>query len=207
VLFGSLLLTLAAVPVLAALGAARELVEVFLALNMVAVLLGALGERGWRPLAVLGSLFFASRAVHLALGGDFVLSASEVFWTTGCLLACVPALRFVLRGRTVDSERIFAALGVYLLAGIVFGVAYHVLDGIEPGSLRTAFAEGDGAAAISLGTCIYFSFVTLATLGYGDVVPASELTRTLATLEAVGAQLYLAVLIARLVGLYARTPD
>ena len=49
--------------------------------------------------------------------------------------------------------------------------------------------------------------MTLATLGYGDVVPASELTRTLATLEAVGAQLYLAVLIARLVGLYARTAE
>jgi hypothetical protein len=203
-LFASLLLTLAAVPLLAVLGADRDLVEVFLALNMVAVLLGALGERGWRSLAVLGALFFASRGLHLLLGGNFVLSASELFWSTAGLVACVPMVRFVLRGRAVDSERIFAALGVYLLAGVVFGVVYHVLDGIEPGSLRTSFAEGDGAAGASLGTCIYFSFVTLATLGYGDVVPASELTRTLATLEAVGAQLYLAVLIARLVGLYAR---
>jgi hypothetical protein len=172
--------------------------------NLLAALLGTMGDRGWRPLAVLGVLFFASRAVHLVFGGDFVLSASEVFWTTACLLACVHALRVVLRGRVVDSERIFAALGVYLFAGIVFGVAYHALDGIQPGSLRTAFAEEAEPTAASLGTCIYFSFVTLATLGYGDVVPASELTRTLATLEAVGAQLYVAVLIARLVGLYAR---
>jgi hypothetical protein len=172
--------------------------------NLLAALLGTMGERGWRPLAVFGVLFFASRAVHLVLGGDFVLPASEVFWTTACLLACVHALRVVLGGRAVDSERIFAALGVYLFAGIVFGVAYHVLDVIQPGSLRTTFAEGAEPTAASLGTCIYFSFVTLATLGYGDVVPASELARTLAILEAVGAQLYVAVLIARLVGLYAR---
>jgi len=203
-LFGSLLLTLAVVPLLTAVDADLDLVEAFLALNMLAALLGTMGERGWRPLAVLGVLFFALRGIHLVLGGDFVLSASEAFWTTACLLACVPTLRFVLGGRVVDSERIFAALGVYLLAGVVFGVAYHVLDGIQPGSLRMAFAEGAEPAAASLGTCIYFSFVTLATLGYGDVVPASEFTRTLATLEAVGAQLYVAVLIARLVGLYAR---
>jgi len=105
------------------------------------------------------------------------------------------------------ADRVFQINRDKPLAGIVFGVAYHVLDGIQPGSLRTASAEGAEPAAASLGTCIYFSFVTLATLGYGDVVPASELTRMLATLEAVGAQLYLAVLIARLVGLYARTPE
>ncbi len=194
-------------PVLRTIRTDLDLVEAFLALNVLAALLGTVGERGWRPLATLGVLFFASRGIHLVLGGDLVLSASEFFWTTACLLACVATIRFVLRGRVVDSERIFAALGVYLLAGIVFGVAYHGLDEIQPGSLRTAFAEEGVPAAASLGTCFYFSFVTLATLGYGDVVPASELTRTLATLEAVGAQLYLAVLIARLVGLYARTSE
>jgi hypothetical protein len=184
-----------------------DLVETFLVLNLLAALLGSVGEKGWLPLAILGLLFFAARGIHLVFGGDVILSTSEAFWATACLVACVTNLRFVLGGRTVDSERIFAALGVYLLAGIVFGVAYHVLDGIQPGSLRMASAEGAGPAAESLGTCIYFSFVTLATLGYGDVVPTSELTRTLATLEAVGAQLYVAVLIARLVGLYARTQE
>lgn len=204
ILFGSLLLTLVAVPLRATLGGGLDLVDVLLALNLLAALLGTSGERGWRPLAVLAVLFFASRAIHLALGSESVLSASEAFWTGACLLACISTLGFVLRGRTVDSERIFAALGVYLLAGIVFGVTYRLLDGLEPGSLRTSGADGAEPAAASLGTCIYFSFVTLATLGYGDVVPASELARTLAILEAVGAQLYVAVLVARLVGLYVR---
>jgi hypothetical protein len=207
ILFGSLLLTLAATPLLLEIRAHLDLVEVFLALNLLAALLGTVGETGWRPLAVLGVLFFASRGINLLLGGAFVLSASEIFWTTTCLLACAANLRFVLRGRVVDSEHIFAALGTYLLAGIVFGVAYHVLDEIRPGSLRMVVAEEGVPATASLGTCLYFSFVTLATLGYGDVVPATELTRTLATLEAVGAQLYLAVLIARLVGLYARNAE
>jgi hypothetical protein len=207
VLFGSLVLTIAVAPLVRAIRSDLDLLEAFLALNVLAALLGSMGEKGWHPLALLGVLFFAARGIHLVLGGDLVLSASEFFWTTACLLACVSTLRFVLRGRVVDSEHIFAALAVYLLAGIVFGVVYHGLDEIQPGSLRTALTEGAEPAAASLGACVYFSFVTLATLGYGDVVPASELARTLAILEAVGAQLYVAVLIARLVGLYARASE
>jgi len=61
--------------------------------------------------------------------------------------------------------------------------------------------------AFSLARGIYFSFVTLATLGYGDLVPNSDLTRGLAVLEAVAGQLYVAVIVARLVGAYAQRPE
>jgi voltage-gated potassium channel Kch len=64
---------------------------------------------------------------------------------------------------------------------------------------------GAPAASLDFGTAIYFSFVTLATLGYGDVVPASPIARSLAICEAVGAQLFVAVLIARLVSLQSRS--
>lgn len=100
----------------------------------------------------------------------------------------------VREGR-VDAERICAALCVYLLTGSALGGLFAALEATAPGSFR-------GAPTFALGDAVYFSFVTLATLGYGDI--AASAARALAVLEAVIGQLYLAVLIARLVSLYAR---
>jgi voltage-gated potassium channel Kch len=60
---------------------------------------------------------------------------------------------------------------------------------------------------ISLNRAVYFSFVTIATLGYGDIVPASDVAGGIAVVEAVIGQFYLVVLVARLVSLYARQSD
>lgn len=202
VLFFSLLLTLVGQPLLEAMHADLDL-GVFLAMNLIAVVLGSAAEGRWRPTAVLAVLFIAARGTHVVAELPVVLSASEAFFTGAALLACAATLRFVLRGGVVDSERIYAALSVYLLAGLMFGVAYHVMESVSPGSLRLTSGEL-ASASPGLLTSIYFSFVTLATLGYGDVVPLSSLARATAMLEAVGAQLYLAVLIARLVSLQVR---
>ena len=108
-------------------------------------------------------------------------------------------LRSALRATSIESEHIYAALSAYLLAGLSFGVLYWALELGLPGSLYYGggaidrFSEADG---------IYFSFVTLATLGYGDFVPKSEVARGLVILEAVLGQLYLGVMVARLVSLY-----
>ena len=101
----------------------------------------------------------------------------------------------------VDREHLYAGLSAYLLAGIFFGVFYWVLERTWSGSFAI---PGEGAQSnFSLTAAIYYSFVTLTTLGYGDIVPRSEVGRGLAILEAVVGQLYLAVMIARLVSLYA----
>jgi len=94
-------------------------------------------------------------------------------------------------------DRVFAALDTYLLVGLIFGVAYSLLDQAWPGSFAKPLDTDLG-----LEGGVYFSFVTLATLGYGDVVPVSDVARGLAILESVAGQLYLAVLVARLVALY-----
>ena len=99
----------------------------------------------------------------------------------------------------MDAEHLYAALSAYLLAGIFFGISYWVLEQIAP---RTFTTTGD----FSRVSAIYFSFVTLATLGYGDIVPRSDVARGLAILEGVGGQLFLAVLVARLVSLYSKQP-
>jgi Ion channel len=203
ILFFSLLLTLVGNPLLDAVGPDLDLIEAFLALNLLSAILSGVVGGYWRTLATLAALCLVLRGISAAFGNPLVLSASEAIWAVAGLVACVATLHFVLRKGTVDSERIYAALSVYLLAGLVFGVAYHVMEAIWPGSLRMTSAEGASVAAAGLKNTIYFSFVTLATLGYGDVVPASPLARSLAIFEAVGAQFYLAVLIARLVSLQA----
>ena len=110
------------------------------------------------------------------------------------------ALGFATRGRAVGSEQIHAALGAYLLAGFAFGLLYWVLNHLTPGALTVGGIPAP--ANLAPGTTIYFSFVTLASLGYGDVLPASEIAQGVAVMEVVGGQLYLAVLVARLVGLH-----
>ena len=128
-------------------------------------------------------------ALHLAL------------WTGVALLAAASALRCALGARVVDREHLYAGLSAYVLAGIFFGVFYWVLERTWPGSLAVLGVEAQRTFALPV--AMYYSFVTLTTLGYGDIVPRSEVTRGLAILEAIAGQLYLAVMIARLVSLYA----
>lgn len=111
------------------------------------------------------------------------------------------AVRHALQAGPVNAERIFAALDAYLLAGLIFGVCYWLLDQTWPVSFDPA------SSSLPLSHAIYFSFVTIATLGYGDIVPVNDLARGVAILEAVSGQLYLVVLVARLVSLYARQAD
>jgi hypothetical protein len=126
----------------------------------------------------------------------------ESLWVSASLLATAATVRYALRPGVVDAERIFAALDAYLLAGLVLGVCYLAVEQMWPGS----FGPATGGE-FDLDRAVYFSFVTIATLGYGDIVPVSEPARGLAVLEAVGGQMYLAVLVARLVSLYSAQAD
>jgi voltage-gated potassium channel Kch len=121
-------------------------------------------------------------------------------WTLIGLFAAAGALRFAMHAKEVDAEHLYAALSAYMLAGIFFGLFYWVLEQISPGSFVLS-------GEFSRMSALYFSFVTLATLGYGDIVPRTDLTRSVAMVEGVGGQLFLAVMVARLVSLYARGKD
>ena len=198
ILFYSLLVTMVVAPASGALGLNVSLVEVFLAANLIAgiIPMGNRNERRVLLVIVLGI------AVMMRLGAAWIdkamlSTASLAIWTALALMAAGSALSFAFRARSIDREHVYAALSAYLLAGIFFGVLYWVLEQIRPGTFALA-------GEFSPNSAIYFSFVTLATLGYGDIVPRADVARGLATLEGVGGQLFLAVLIARLVSLYAR---
>jgi hypothetical protein len=200
VLFYSLLLTLCAAPGLVALGFDTSALQVFIAVNLVLAVMGGATRR----LAPMFLLVIAALGVRLAatvLRSDALATATLPFWSVLGLIAVAAVVRFALRGAAIDAEHLYAALSGYLLAGLFFGLLYWVVEDAWTGSFAVSGASV-APGQFSLANGIYFSFVTLATLGYGDVVPQTEIARGLAILEAVSGQLYLAVMVARLVSLY-----
>jgi hypothetical protein len=111
--------------------------------------------------------------------------------TTGLVLRRVGASAWV------TSDTIFAALISYYLMGITWAVLYALLDQVVSSAFTVALVHG-----YAITDALYFSFVTLTTLGYGDIAPAHPLTRALATTEALIGQIFLAVFVARLVALH-----
>ncbi|MFV2067983.1 MAG: potassium channel family protein, partial [Pirellulales bacterium] len=114
----------------------------------------------------------------------------------------------IFRSEQVSFDTISASLCVYLLLGIAWAIAYSLLDIWEPGqSFRFGLGNEDAEGLMRFGGDrsifpIYYSFVTMTTLGYGDILPNSPSARMLSSLEAVMGQLYLIVLVARLVGIH-----
>ena len=101
---------------------------------------------------------------------------------------------------SVDSETLWAAVNVYLLVGIVFAFTYSAIALADPTTFVGKFM--DSPLQDQIYGFIYFSFITLTTLGYGDLTPNNTVVGTLTYIEALIGQLYVAIMIARLVALY-----
>jgi hypothetical protein len=104
----------------------------------------------------------------------------------------------VLREGEVTGDKIAGAICGYLLLGLGFALAYNVADLLQPGAFGDVDLSGESGDEFGF---LYFSFVTLTALGYGDITPVSVLVRTMAWMQAVTGQLYVAILVARLVAL------
>jgi hypothetical protein len=109
-------------------------------------------------------------------------------------------LDYVLRTDEVTGDEIYGAVSVYILIGFVWGMAYALLDLVQPGSFHTL------GGSLRPADYIYFSFITLMTVGYGDMFPIGPVARSLAIVESMVGVIFIAVLIGRLVGLHAGRP-
>ncbi len=140
--------------------------------------------------------FFATLTLRLvsvsAYGLFFILMAIEILST-------------IMKAKKVTTETIYASICVYLLLGIIWTMLYSAIEITEPGSFLSGGAvidvHEDHARRNLYDDFSYYTFVTLTTLGYGDITPVSPIARALSSLEAVIGQLYIAVLIAGLVGI------
>jgi hypothetical protein len=132
--------------------------------------------------------------------GSSVLTVPEP-WVLGTSLLSLLLFLAVVLGQTLRAgpitfHRIQGAVAAYLLLGIIWAYAYALLAQLRPGAFAGPLSPADGPRAL-----FYFSFVTLTTVGYGDVLPVHPVARSLAILEAVTGPLYLTILLARLVSL------
>lgn len=123
------------------------------------------------------------------------------------IFVTISILVHVLKQERITKDTIYGAACVYLMLGVIWGVAFTIIELCVPG----AFSFGDSVMAVPdlddqirilNDVLMYYSYVTLTTVGYGDIVPVSPSARTFSALEAIVGQLYLVLLIARLVGLH-----
>jgi hypothetical protein len=194
-----------------------------LILNYLAALLvgGSTGGQGPILLLTILSLLLAlhtsevrGRVVAFAFGAcgvAVVVAAVEaarnearasavVSMVVGLLLLVTPAtiLRRILgHHRIVSTETLAAALCTYLLIGLAFANLYAAVDAWDV----AAFTDVDAGDRLS--DLVYFSFVTLTTVGFGDIVPKSDLARSMAVTEALMGQIVLVTFVGRIVGLMA----
>ena len=122
--------------------------------------------------------------VHLTCSGLFFAVATVII------------LRHLLKQKVVTVDLIWGAVCGYFLIGFMWGDIFAILEIVQPGSF--SLGQQDGSFIDSL---FYFSFVTLTTLGYGDIVPLTRQAHSLAIVEAILGQMYLAVNIAALVAI------
>jgi hypothetical protein len=147
----------------------------------------------------IGARLVYAESVDSNVFGGGVLLLNAVFF----VFLIWNLLRDLLKGDRSTSERVFGALMAYLCIGVVFALIYAHAFYRDPGCFRIPadlIPEGPYTEAMMMPVFTYFSFVTMTTLGYGDFVPLTEHTRSLAWIEAMIGQLYLAVMVGGLVG-------
>ena len=182
------------------------------------------------PLAYAGVLLTAvyaiaerhkTRAASVALALVAIATGTAASWFGGHALAIaqdvstllflafivVLMVRHLFACREVDLDTIACSICVYLTIGVLYLAVYSLLVDLDPTAFDYVVDVEDGQKRLSLSSKrsahgLYFSFVTLTTLGYGDITPRSAMARLLAASEAVVGQIFLTVLVARLVGLH-----
>lgn len=146
----------------------------------------------WANIFVDSSQLFA---IHCLIGSGF-------FWLVGIVIVYL-----VIRTFEVTLDTIFAAMSAYLLFGLAWALSYWAIDTLYPDSFPDHFVAAQNDEPPNFSHFVYFSFVTMSTLGYGDITPQDQLTRTLAWVQSVTGQFYVAVLIAWLVSALPRPGD
>lgn len=204
VLAASLLLVVAQPLASGLLGDDRSF-DILFSLLIGAVILLVVAERKHRIVAgSVGLASFLGIWIGHAMSGAparALLVGSHLLAVIVFVFVLYRILRALLMNQA-SGDSIFGVVCGYLLLGIIWALLYSAVETARPGSFTSATSSKAAVAGDKLdrGTLGYYSFITLATVGYGDVIPVTPLAQTLAWLEAITGQFYLAILVAGLVG-------
>ena len=183
-------------PSLVSLGVTgRLLFDIFFSLLLVSGIASMSGRR--RVLITLTVISIVALAIRWidSFNTSYLLDVLNYLSTiTATILFSTVVLSQVVKKGPITIHRIEGAIAVYLLLGLAYAHTYELIEYLSPGAFTGAVT-----ASSRFSSWMYFSFVTLASLGYGDIAPVHPVARSLAVSEAITGQLYLAILIARLV--------
>lgn len=151
-----------------------------------------------------GQWFVVTMAAAVILADllDFMLQTAVTSWISSIAItlflgyAVVVILFYLTRQKEVTADMIMAGASEYMLIAILWACLYSLIETAYPGSFNVSGTK------MGRSEFIYFSFVTLTTTGYGDILPLSVQSRSLAILETITGQLFIAITVARLVSLF-----
>lgn len=208
--FASLLIALLAIFAVAPFAERTDSPVQLLSVAFSAVLLAGVYSVSQRPRVLAVAVTLAIPTLAFEWISNYYTTAFTVvanLTLLGVFVAFVAAivLREILEETRVSLDTIFGGIAIYLLVGLAFAIGFSIVEHLEPGSYpfsEQVTADAEHRFHFVFPELLYFSFVTLTTLGYGDMVPATQPARTLAVAEAMVGQLYVAIFIARLVALH-----
>jgi hypothetical protein len=167
------------------------------------LVIGIWSLRGGGRFFTIGMTFVVAGvllSVFAANSTAVILQYGSVLSLIGFLLVAITyTLRQVAVGNDINADRLVGAICVYLLLGVIWALLYTLVDLVSPGSF-SGFRPVEDLGWDS--EWLYLSFVTMTTLGYGDILPVSAMARGLAYMQAVVGQFYIAILVAGLVSAY-----
>jgi hypothetical protein len=158
----------------------------------------------WIAIA-LGSATLVGLAIGHSSGSTCARIIAELLGLGLLGFTTLVLLNSLLRSRDVHADTLVGGVCVYLLIGLCFAMIYRLLIDFSPGSFVSggeALVASPGDASSLSTQLLYFSVVTLTTVGYGDITPRGDLAQMFSSSEALLGQLYLAIFIARMMGLY-----
>ena len=200
----SILLLMVISPILADLNFVTKFLEIFMTL----IMLLSLGTSQESKSLIRVGIILAIPAILTGWLAQFItwpimVSTNNILDLVFLVFVFVNLMRIILTSKRVTTHVIYGAISAYLMLGLAFSNIYLLLISYNPES----FLIHDGTHVSSetfrsLIDVFYYSYVTLTTLGYGDIIPATSVARMLSSLEALIGQLFLTVIVARLVALH-----
>ena len=187
------------VPILNRFTTARIFLELFLTAIAISMLYTISHKKGHVIVGMLLAIvMLASRWLQYFYPNIGILAIGMIAGALFIALVIANLLVFMLKSEEVNLEIIYAAILLYLLAALMWAFVYTVIELVDPASFNIDLSRPQDY----LLEFQYFSFVTITTLGYGDITPVTEVAKAITALEAVVGQLYLVVAVAWLVGMY-----
>jgi len=187
------------VPILNRFIAARIFMDTFLTAFVISMVYSISQKKGQMISGViLATVMLASLWMQYLIPNNEILAIGMLVGVIFSVVVIANILGFIIKSEGVSREIIFAALLLYLLAAFMWAFLYAFLEIIDPASFNIDPSRPEGHFLIFQ----YYSFVTITTLGYGDITPVTEVAKAFSVLEAVIGQLYLVVAVAWLVGMH-----